>query len=95
MPRFSQADDAFLKRTMLPRAPACFYTPEDVELCMKQTGNDKPAIKNWEKCLRFRMSHRSPTEIEVYLKASPESLDGKVMCLKCPLSTNAIEITLK
>ena len=95
MPRFSQADDAFLKRTMLPRAPACFYTPEDVELCMKQTGNDKPAIKNWEKCLRFRMSHRSPTEIEEYLKASPESLDGKVMCLKCPLSTNAIEITLK
>jgi hypothetical protein len=92
---FTQSDIAFLKKTMIPRAPACFFSPDDMELCINQTKNDKPAIKNWEKCLRFRMSHRSPTEIEEYLKASPESLDGKVMCLKCPLSTNAIEITLK
>ena len=96
MPRFSHADDAFLKRTMLPRAPDCHYTQEDIELCMQQTGHDKPTIKNWEKCLRFkfRMSHKSHAEIEEYLKASPESLDGKVMSLTCPLFTYATEITL-
>ena len=83
MPRFTQADEAFLKRTMLPRAPACFFSAEDVELCMKQTGKEKAVIKNWEKCLRFRISHLSPAEIEKYLKASVESLDGKVMLSTC------------
>jgi hypothetical protein len=90
MPRFSQSDDAFLKRTMLPRAPACVFTPEDVDLCVKKTGHDKPTIKNWEKCLRFRMSHKSHAEIEEYLKASPESLEGKVMSLTLLLSIRAI-----
>ncbi len=66
---------------MLPNVPACFYSDEEVELCMKQTGKNKKEIKNWEKCLRFRMSHRSHEEIEKYLKASPESLEGKVMIL--------------
>ena len=78
MPKFTQADQAFLKRTMLPRAPACFYTPEDVELCMKQTEKEMSVIKNWEKCLRFRLGRLSPSEIEEYLRASQESLDGKV-----------------
>ena len=91
MPRFSLADEAFLKRTMLPRAPACFYTPEDVEVIKKETEKDKPTIKNWEKCLRFRMSSLSPAEIEAYLKASPESLDGKVMFPTCFLSTSFIK----
>ncbi len=65
---------------MLPRAPGCVFTTEDVELCVKETGHDQATIKNWEKCLRFRMSHKSHAEIEEYLKASPESLSDKVMC---------------
>ncbi len=80
MPRFSQADEAFLKRTMLPRAPACFFTSEDVEMVMKETGMGKPVVKNWEKCLRFRLklSNKLPSEIEEYLKSSPEP-HGKVI----------------
>jgi predicted RNase H-like nuclease (RuvC/YqgF family) len=60
---------------MLPRAPVCVFTPEDVELCVRETGHDKETIKNWEKCLRFRMFKKSHAEIEEYLKASPESLE--------------------
>jgi hypothetical protein len=82
MPRFSQADDAFLKRTMLPRAPACFYTPEDVELIRKETGKDKEVIEHWAYNLRWRMGiNKLPNgmDVEEFLKASEESLDGKVM----------------
>ena len=78
---------------MLPRAPGCVFTPEDVELCVRETGHDMPTIKNWEKCLRFRMSHKSHAEIEGYLKASLESLEEKVISLTCPLSIYTIEIT--
>ena len=81
MPKFSQADEAFLKRTMLPRAPDYFFKPEDVEFIMKDNGMEKKVIKSWEKRLRWRISINSlpgGMSIEEFLKASPESLDDKV-----------------
>ena len=81
MPRFTQADEAVFKRTMLPRGPDYKYKPEDIDFIQKETMKDQAVIKNWEKCLRFRISSLSPEDIEEYLKASPESLDGKVMFL--------------
>jgi hypothetical protein len=81
MPRFTQAHVAFLKRTMLPRAPACFFTSEDVELIKKETGIDKEPIQHWAANLRWRMSiNKLPDglNVEEFLKASQESLDEKV-----------------
>ncbi len=83
MPRFSHADDAFLKRTMLPRAPGCVFTTEDVELCVKETGHDKETVQHWAANLRWKVSTNSlpgRVSVEEYLKASPESLSDKVMC---------------
>ena len=83
MPRFSQSDDAFLKRAMLPRAPGCVFTPEDVELCVQNTGHDKEVIQYWARQLRWKMnSNKLPggLDIEEYLRASPESISDKVMC---------------
>ncbi len=81
MPRFSQADEAVLKQTMLPRAPAYFYTPEDVNLIMKETELEKGAILNWASNMRWKASINSLAggmSVEEFLKASPESLDNKV-----------------
>ena len=81
MPKFNQADDAFLKRTMLPRAPAYHYTPEDIELCMKETENKKEDIQHWARQFRWRASINSlpgGLSAEEYLKATPETLDSKV-----------------
>jgi hypothetical protein len=81
MPRFSQADEAFLKRTMLPRAPTYYYMPEDLELCMKETEKKKEDIQHWARQFRWRASINSlpgGLSAEEYLKASPESLDDKV-----------------
>ena len=81
MPRFSQADEAFLKRTMLPRAPACFYTPEDVELSVRETGKKKEDVQHWARQLRWKASiDKLPNRMGIldFLNASPESLDGKV-----------------
>ncbi len=38
MPNFARVDVEFLKKTMLPRAPACYFTPEDVALINHETG---------------------------------------------------------
>ena len=82
MPRFfDQADDAYLKRTMIPRAPACFFTPEDVEQCIKETGKDKKSIQNWACRLRWRMSINGfpgSMNVEEFLQASDELLSEKV-----------------
>ena len=82
MPRFSQSDDAFLKRAMLPRAPGCVFTPEDVELCVRETGHDKETVQYWARQLRWKMSTNklpSGLNIEEYLKASSGSISEKVM----------------
>ena len=66
---------------MLPRAPACFYTPEDVELIMTERKMDKTVILHYAANLRWKMNmNKLPPgmNIDEFLKASPESLDGKV-----------------
>ena len=82
MPRFSQSDDAFLKRAMLPRAPGCVFTPEDVDFIAKETELDKETILHWAANLRWRASTNAlpgRMSVEEYLKASPESPEGKVI----------------
>jgi hypothetical protein len=82
MPRFTQADEAFLKRTILPRAPDYFYRPEDIELIMKETRNEKEHIQHWARQLRWKASINKLTggmSIQEFLKASPEALSEKVM----------------
>ena len=81
MPRFSHAVEAFLKRTMLPRAPTYFFTAEDMELIMKETELDKAPILNWASNMRWKTSTNSlpgGLNAEEYLQASPESLEDKV-----------------
>ena len=84
MPRFSQADEAFLKRTMLPRVPACFYTPEDLDLIMKETGMEKGTILHWAANLRWRaginqLSGSMGLGVEEFLKTSPDVVTEKVI----------------
>ena len=81
MPRFPHTDEAFLKRTMLPRAPACFFTKEDVELIVKETGIEESRIQHWATNLRWRMSINGlpgSMGVEEFLKTSSESLSEKV-----------------
>ena len=67
---------------MLPRAPECFFTPEDVELITKETGMDKTVIQDWAFSLRRRMDKNllgdGVASIQEYLQASAESLAEKV-----------------
>jgi hypothetical protein len=95
MPKFTQAIDVCLKKTMLARVPDCYFTPEDVALITKETDLEPAVIQNWAKCLRWRMGNnffgRGIASAEEYLKASEESLAEKVsnvvmLCHPCPLS---------
>ena len=54
MPRFLNSHVAFIKRTMLPRAPACLFCKEDVELIKQETGLDDTQIQQWGKHFRLR-----------------------------------------
>lgn len=96
MPRFTQADEAFLKRTMLPRAPACFFTPDDVELIVKETGKDKEHIQHWARQLRWKAGmNKLPgsMSIEEFLKASAESLHEKVTCTFAGFDSHVAHVT--
>jgi predicted NUDIX family phosphoesterase len=96
MPRFTQADEAFLKRTMLPRAPDYLFKPEDVELIMKETGKDKEHIHHWARQLRWKAGmNKLPgsMSIEEFLKASAESLDEKVMCSFAGFDSHVAHVT--
>jgi len=70
MPRFSNAVLACLKRAMLPRAPACYFTPEDVELLAGQTDLDRTTILHWAENLRWRSGNGSLVDVGAYLRAS-------------------------
>lgn len=81
MPRFSQADEAFLKRTMLQRAPDYLYSPEDIQLIMKETAIKKEDIQYWARQFRWKMSiNKIPGNMnaEEYLKSSTYSVSDKV-----------------
>ena len=82
MPKFSPADDAFFRKTMLPRAPPCFFTPEDVDLITKETEMDEAVIQHWARSLRWRTDNNllgdGVTSVEDFLQTSAESLAEKV-----------------
>ena len=82
MPKFTQVDTAFLKKTMLPRAPDCYFTPEDVDLINHETGLEPAVILHWASNLRWRLKNNflgvDMASVEAYLKASEESLAEKV-----------------
>ena len=82
MPKLTRAVDACFKKTMLPRAPACVFTDDDVDSIIAETGMDKKCIQNWACCLRWRMSIKGfpgSMSVEEFLQASDKSLLEKVM----------------
>ena len=61
-------------RTMLPRAPACFFTKEDVDALEAETGLMRKQIEQWEQHIRSR----SLVETMQARLANPEKDDEKV-----------------
>ena len=55
MPRFDESHVACLKRTMLPRAPECLFTKEDVLAITQETGLSPAQISCWADHFRFRV----------------------------------------
>jgi len=54
MPRFADVYIVVIKQTMLPRAPDCLFTEEDVFFIVSQTGLDEAQIQQWAWNFRFR-----------------------------------------
>ena len=54
MARFSVPIVLALMRTMLPRAPACFFTEEDIDKLERETGLNRKQIEQWEQNFRYR-----------------------------------------
>jgi len=77
MPRFTNAVLASLKRAMLPRAPACFFSPEDVERVVGETGLDTPTVMHWAENVRWRSRNGMLADVGAFLKAS--DADQKVI----------------
>ena len=63
-----------LMRTMLPRAPACNFTKEDIDGLEVETGLKRKQIEQWEQNFRYRIleEHRQAR------LANPEKDDEKV-----------------
>ena len=54
-PRFQTAFVLLMKRTMLPRAPLCKFTEDDLRAIQAETGLDRAQVEDWEKKFRFRV----------------------------------------
>jgi hypothetical protein len=81
MPRFTQADEAFLKRTLLSRCPDYFFKPEDIVWIKKETAKEREDIQYWARQFRWKLSiNKLPGGLnaEEFLRSSPESLADKV-----------------
>ena len=70
MPRFSNAVLTCLKRGMLPRVPACYFTPEDVEKVMGETGLDKSSVTQWAEFLRWRIKSDKIENLDGFLRST-------------------------
>ena len=73
MPRFSQPIQACLKRTMLPRAPACFFSELDIQHITKETGLDPSTIIHWAEKLRWKIKNGMISYIDSYLNSIDEN----------------------
>ena len=63
---------------MLPRAPDCYFTPEDVDLINRETGLEPDVILHWASNLRWRKADNflgsSVASVEDYLKPLVEKV---------------------
>ena len=73
MPRFSQSVQAVLKQTMLPRAPACFFSEPDIQHITKETGLDPSTIIHWAEKLRWKIKNGMISDIDSYLNSIDEN----------------------
>ena len=67
MPRFPEESVACLKRVMLARSPDYLFTPEDVEVVIKETGLIKAQVLVWAD--HFRMRYETEKERVDFLNA--------------------------
>ena len=74
MTRFNEAIILVLMQTMLPHAPACVFTKEDVDKLELETGLKRKQIEQWERHFRTRtlVEHRQAR------LTNPEKDDEKV-----------------
>ena len=80
MTRFNKPVVLALMRTMLPRAPACYFTKEDVDGLEAETGLKRTQIEQWEQHIRSRSLVEN---IQARL-ANPEKDDEKVKVVNTP-----------
>jgi hypothetical protein len=74
MPPFDKPIVLALMRTMLPRAPACYFTKEDIDMLEADTGLKRKQIEQWEQHFRYRVLE----ELRQARLANPEKDDEKV-----------------
>jgi hypothetical protein len=74
MTRFNKPIVLALMQAMLPRAPACYFTKEDVDMLAAATGLTRVQIEQWEQNFRSRV----PEELRQARIATPEKDDEKV-----------------
>ncbi len=74
MTRFNEAIILVLMRTMLPHAPACVFTKEDVDKLELETGLKRKQIEQWEQNFRYR----TLDELRQARLANPGKDDEKV-----------------
>lgn len=74
MPRISDTVLASLKRAMLPRIGSCFFTPEDVERVVEETGLERSSVIQWADFLRWRVKNGKIPDVEAFLKLPPEEV---------------------
>ena len=74
MPRFQDEYIAVLKKAMLPRLPACYFTPEDVGAVQVETALNKEQIEQWAKHLRFRLPRAEDREAFLRAEGEPEKV---------------------
>ncbi len=96
MPKFTNAVNVCLKKTMLARVPDCHFTSEDIALITKETGLEPTAIQKWASNLRWKCANNGlghdMGSVQEYLEASQESLDEKVSLINrtaCVIDTLA------
>ena len=61
---------------MLPRAGSCFFTPEDVEQVVEETGLDSATVLHWADNLRWKSKNGLLANVGAFLRSSDE--DQKV-----------------
>jgi len=70
MPRFSAHVLGSLKKVMLLRAPACFFTPQDIAALVEETELEESVIVHWAENLRWKAKNGMVPDLHSFLKVS-------------------------